>query len=125
MTIDPRYAGRIMDFSGYPDINELFYVTDILITDYSSTIYEFSLHRKPMLFFAFDKEEYELMRGLHRTLDRHAPGKVCRTTDELLAAITNGDFELERLHRFVRENFDQTEGLAADKVIDHIILQDY
>ena len=120
--IAPEYAGRVIDFSGYPDINELFYVTDILITDYSSNIYEFSLHRKPMLFFAFDKEEYELMRGLHRTLDRHAPGKVCRTTEELLEAIRKGDFETERLHRFVRENFDQTEGLAADKVIDNIIL---
>lgn len=121
--IAPRYAGRILDFSSYPDINELFYVTDILITDYSSNIYEFSLHRKPMLFFAFDKEEYELMRGLHRTLDRHAPGKVCRTTEELLEAIRTGDFELGRLHRFIRENFDETEGLSSDKVIDNIILK--
>ena len=121
--IDPKYAGRIIDFSDYPDINELFYVTDILVTDYSSNIYEFSLHRKPMLFLAFDKEEYELMRGLHRTLDRHAPGKVCRTTEELLDAIRNGDFEMERLYRFVRENFDNTEGLASDKVIDNIILK--
>ncbi len=123
VSIDPAYADRILDFSDYPDINELFYVTDILITDYSSNIYEFSLHRKPILFFAFDKEEYELMRGLHRTLDRHAPGKVCRTTDEILEAIRSGDFEMERLYRFVRENFDNTEGLAADKVIDHIILK--
>lgn len=122
--IAPKYAGRIIDFSRYPDINELFYVTDILITDYSSNIYEFSLHRKPMLFYAFDKEEYELMRGLHRTLDRHAPGKVCRTTEELLDAIGKGDFEMERLYRFVRENFDNTEGLASDKVIDNIILHD-
>ena len=120
--IDPKYSGRIIDFSGYPDINELFYVTDILITDYSSNIYEFSLHHKPMLFFAFDKEAYELMRGLHRTLDRHAPGKVCRTTSELLEAIRTGDFETERLDRFVRENFDNTDGLASDKVIDNIIL---
>ena len=124
MSIDPKYAGRIIDFTSYPDINELFYVTDILITDYSSNIYEFSLHGKPMLFYAFDKEEYELMRGLHRTLDRHAPGKVCRTTGELLEAIRTGDFEIERLHRFVAENFDSTDGLASDKVIDNIILKD-
>ena len=123
VTIEKKYADRIIDFSSYPDINELFYVTDILITDYSSNIYEFSLHGKPMLFFAFDKEEYELMRGLHRTLDRHAPGKVCRTTEELLDAIKNGDFEMERLRRFVRENFDSTDGLASDKVIDNIILK--
>lgn len=123
VTIEKKYADRIIDFSSYPDINELFYVTDILITDYSSNIYEFSLHGKPMLFFAFDKEEYELMRGLHRTLDRHAPGKVCRTTEELLDAIKNSDFEMERVRRFVRENFDSTDGLASDKVIDNIILK--
>lgn len=123
VSIDAKYADRIVDFSSYPDINELFYVTDLLITDYSSNIYEFSLHRKPMLFFAFDKEEYELMRGLHRTLDRHAPGKICRTLDELLEAIRNGDFEMERLYRFIEENFDHTDGLASDKVIDNIILK--
>ena len=120
--IDPAFSDRIMDFSDYPDINELFYVTDILITDYSSNIYEFSLHRKPIIFFVFDKEEYELTRGVHRTIDEFAPGKICRTFDDVAMAILQQDFEIEKTYRFVRENFDFSEGLASDRVIDHLLL---
>ena len=44
--------------------------------------------------------------------------------EELLEAIRTGDFEMERLYRFVKENFDNTDGMASDKVIDNIILKD-
>lgn len=122
--IPPEYSKKILDFSAFPDINDLFYVTDILITDYSSNIYEFSLQKKPMIFFAFDKELYELTRGIHRTLDRYAPGKVCSEWSEVLDAIKNQDFETEKLYRFLEENFDSSDGYAADKVIDGILLND-
>lgn len=122
MEIEEQYKDRILDFSEFPDINELFYVTDILITDYSSNIYEFSLQKKPIISFAYDKDEYEVIRSVHRTLDKYAPGKVCQTLDELVAAIRNEDFEMDKLNKFVEENFDNTEGFACDKVIDHILL---
>lgn len=122
MEIDPKYSDRILDFSLFPDINDLFYVTDILITDYSSSIYEFSLHKKPIIFFAFDKEEYELIRGVHRTLDKYAPGKVCSTFGEVLDTIKNKDFQMEKLYRFVDDNFDTSDGYASDRVIDNILL---
>jgi len=122
MEIEPQYADRIIDFSDFPDINELFYVTDILITDYSSNIYEFSLQKKPIVFFAYDKQEYELIRSVHRTLDRYAPGKVCMTIDEVVETINNKDFEMEKLYKFVKENFDEADGYASDKVIDNILL---
>lgn len=121
--IEDMYCDRIIDFSSFPDINELFYVTDILITDYSSNIYEFSLHRKPIIFFVFDKEEYELTRGVHRTIDEYAPGKICKTFDEVSQAIVNKDFDIEKTYRFVEDNFDLSEGLSSDKVIDNIILK--
>lgn len=120
--IEEEYQNRIFEFSDYPDINQLFYVTEILITDYSSNIYEFSLQRKPIISFAYDKAEYELIRSVHRTLDKYAPGKVCTTLDEVIETIQNEDFEMEKLHQFVADNFDETEGYAADKVIDHILL---
>jgi CDP-ribitol ribitolphosphotransferase len=120
--IEEQYKDCIIDFSSYPDINELFYVTDILITDFSSNIYEFSLQKKPIISYAYDKYEYELLRSVHRTLDKYAPGKVCLTFDEVVETITNKDFEMEKLYKFVEENFDNNEGYACDKVIDHIIL---
>ena len=120
--ISPCYQDRIVDFSDFPDINSLFYVTDILITDYSSNIYEFSLQKKPIISFAYDKEEYELIRSVHRTLDKYAPGKVCTTLDEVISTIKNEDFEMERLYKFIEENFDKEYGNACDKVIDNILL---
>lgn len=122
MEIDSIYQDRIMDFSTFPDINSLFYVTDILITDYSSNIYEFSVFNKPIVFFAYDKDEYELIRSVHRTLDENAPGKVCRTLDEVIQTIKNQDFDIEKVHRFVKENYDDSSGSACDKVIDNILL---
>lgn len=120
--IDPRYQDRIKDFSTFPDINSLFYVTDILITDYSSNIYEFSVLNKPIVFFAYDKNEYELIRSVHRTLEEDAPGKVCLTLDEVINTIHNQDFHMEKIRKFVNENFDNSGGNACDKVIDNILL---
>lgn len=120
--IEPEYQERIIDFSTFPDINSLFYVTDILITDYSSNIYEFSVLNKPIIFFAYDKYEYELIRSVHRTLEENAPGKVCQTLDEVIDTIENQDFELEKLQKFVNENVDNLDGNSCDKVIDNILL---
>lgn len=120
--IEEEYSSRIIDFSTFPDINELFCVTDILITDFSSNIYEFAMLNRPIVTFAYDKDEYQLIRNVHRTLEDHAPGKICTTLDELVEAIKTKDFETHRLEKFIKENFDNTEGLASDKVIDHFLL---
>ena len=120
--ISEEYQDKIIDFSTYPDINELFYVTDILITDYSSNIYEFALQRKPIIFYAFDKYEYELLRSVHRKLDEYAPGKVCLDFDSVIGTIKNKDFELEKLYKFLDENFDQNNQYSSDQIIDHILL---
>ncbi len=124
LIIQKKYQDKIIDFTSYPDINELFYITDILITDYSSNIYEFSLHKKPIIFYDFDKEEYELTRGVHRSINKYSPGKICYTIDEVINTIKNEDFETEKLYKFIEENFEQHTGNAADKVIDNIILKD-
>jgi CDP-ribitol ribitolphosphotransferase len=114
---------RIFDFSAYPSINELYYVTELLITDYSSNFYEYSLMKKPILFYTYDRHIYELTRGVYRGVSESAPGKVCDTFDELVEAIRNHDFEYEKVLKFVEENFGDTQGCASDKVIDDIILK--
>lgn len=120
--IPQEYRDRIYDFSKGTDINELFYVTEILITDFSSNIYEFSLQNKPMIFYAFDKDFYQLTRGVHRRLEEFAPGKICMTFDEVLDTIQNQDFEEERRRVFIENSFDRTDGYASDRIIDEIIL---
>ncbi|MBW1640528.1 hypothetical protein G3H63_15805 [Microbacterium resistens] len=122
--VPEEFTDRIIDFSHYPDSNDLLHSTDILITDYSSILYEFSLLDRPMLFFAYDRDLYSATRGFHRDYDEMAPGRVCLTFDDLIEAIENQDYEQWRIEEFRRENFDHVDTHSADRVIDQLILGD-
>ncbi|MCM1283723.1 MAG: CDP-glycerol glycerophosphotransferase family protein [Muribaculaceae bacterium] len=113
---------KFIDVNLYPNINDLFYITDLLITDYSSNIFEYSLMGRPMLFFAFDKIQYSFSRGFHRAYEESAPGKVCYTFEELLEAIEKKDFEEEKVKQYVDHHFDYIDTHASDRVIDWLII---
>ena len=120
--IPKKLQDRMIDVKKYPNINDLFYITDLLITDYSSNIYEYSLMRKPMLFFAYDEIQYSFSRGFHRPYREAAPGKVCGTFDELMDAIEQKDFEYEKVEEYIETQFDHFDSNARDRVIDWILL---
>lgn len=122
--IPDRYRDRFFDVTKYADGLGLLHVTDVLITDYSSIIYEFSLLDRPMLFFAPDRAVYAATRGFHRDYAETAPGRVCETFADLLDALTRGDFEDEKRARFRSENFDRIDTGAGDRVIDWLILRE-
>ncbi|MFR2701907.1 MAG: CDP-glycerol glycerophosphotransferase family protein [Longicatena caecimuris] len=79
--------------------------------------------KKPIIFYAFDKDYYQLRRGVHRSLD-DACGKVCTTFDEVLSTIRNKTFEMEKLAAFIEECFDTHEKRSSDIVIDSILLHE-
>ena len=113
---------NLFAFASYPNINDLYYITDVLVTDYSSNYYEYALLKKPVLFYTYDRAFYELTRGVHRDVKSHAPGKVCDTFDELMQALETEDYEAEKIEAFVKENFGEYDGHAADRAIDEILL---
>lgn len=120
--IDERYRDRFYSVNDYPNINELFYITDLLITDYSSSMYEFLLMNKPMLFFPFDKNQYSVSRGFHRDYDSNVPGKICYTFSEILDALEREDFEYEKVGAMLGKYFDKVDTHNCDRVIDWLIL---
>jgi CDP-ribitol ribitolphosphotransferase / teichoic acid ribitol-phosphate polymerase len=122
--IPAGHADRLLDFESLPETNDLLHVADVLITDYSSVVYEFSLLNKPMLFYAYDKDTYSAVHGFHSDYDATAPGKVCTTFDELIKALENEDYDMSKLEAFRRENFDYLDTGSADRVIDWLILND-
>ena len=65
--IPKKYSDYIHNYNDI-DINDLIYITDIMVTDYSSCAYEYSMFNRPLIFYRYDKEEYEALRPLH-TLD--------------------------------------------------------
>ena len=124
IVIPEEYKDYIIDLSDYNDINELFYITDILITDYSSNIYDFSLLNKPILFYTFDLDTYQLINKVHRPIREYAPGKICMNFEELITAIADKDFEIEKLEKFRKENFSIQDKKSTDLIIDNIILKE-
>lgn len=112
----------IIDASSYREVNDILFITDLLITDYSSVIYEFSLLKKPMIFYAFDLLKYEADRGFYEPYIDMVPGKIVKTFDELMESIENKDFDVDKLDKFIKKNFKYTDGKSTDRIIDEIIL---
>lgn len=84
----PEDRDFIFDLTSYRSIEDLYQVSDLLITDYSSVMFDFALLDKPMIFFAYDLEEYrDQLRGMYVDFEKEAPGPLVRTTGEVIAAI--------------------------------------
>jgi CDP-glycerol glycerophosphotransferase len=80
--------GFAVNVTRYPDISELFLVSDLLVTDYSSVMFDFAPTGKPMLFFTYDLDQYrDNLRGFYFDFEAEAPGPLLATSDEVIAAI--------------------------------------
>ncbi len=118
--------GFVFDVSKYPDIADLFVISDMLITDYSSLMFDFAITGRPMFFFAYDMEKYrEKLRGFYFDFEAKAPGPIVSTSDELLHAVRNVDGTARqywpRYTRFRSLFCDLDDGSAADRVIDRMV----
>lgn len=120
LEIPEEYKNYFIDASEYREVNDLLFVTDLLITDYSSVIYEMSLLKKPMLFYAFDLKQYVAERGFYEPFEDIVPGKIVRTLPALLKALEEEDYEEYKLDGFIEKNFKYTDGKSTDRVIDSV-----
>ncbi|MDA1655012.1 CDP-glycerol glycerophosphotransferase family protein [Bacillus cereus group sp. MYBK29-1] len=115
-----EYSQFIYDYSMYPNINDLFLVTDILITDYSSIPYEFCLLKKPMVFYPYDLEEYKKQRGIIGEYDSLVPGPVVYSTKELVSIINNNEFDLSKVEEFSLKWNQYSKGNSSESFIREI-----
>src|SRR5699024_3034663 len=84
------YEGFAFNFSNYDDIAELYLVSDIMITDYSSVFFDYANLKRPILFFTFDLEKYrDKLRGFYLDIENELPGPLLKTSDEVMNAIKN------------------------------------
>ena len=77
------------DVSDYPNVNELYWGADILISDYSSAFFDYGLLKKPMICFAPDYDDYKTNYGLFMDLEHEFPNGVMRTEQDVLNFITS------------------------------------
>ncbi|GIN85362.1 CDP-glycerol:poly(glycerophosphate) glycerophosphotransferase [Heyndrickxia sporothermodurans] len=113
------------DFSNHADINELYIIADILITDYSSVFFDYGNLKRPMLFFVYDIESYrDNLRGFYFDFEEQAPGPLLKTTEEIIENIksleANG-FKLPSSFQPFYNKFCYLEdGDASKRVVERV-----
>lgn len=122
--IPKQLAAFCMNVSDYPDLDELYIASDMMITDYSSTMFDYATLGRPMIFYTYDYEEYmHSDRGAYFELNEHAPGPVVKTQDELFSGVKRAIKQPEpddRYKRFVDEYCGVEDGKASSRVVDFI-----
>ena len=110
------------DFCSYPDVNDLLKVSDILISDYSAIIADFSIFERPVLCFAYDYEDFKESRGLYLDYTKDMPSGILRTDDDVIEYIKTMDFE-EECHKtktLLKEKLAKYGGNATKKCLDKL-----
>jgi CDP-glycerol glycerophosphotransferase (TagB/SpsB family) len=110
--------GFVVDVSDEPAIEELMLASDALVTDYSSTIFEFSRLGRPIVLFAPDLAAYERQRGFYFDYRSGVPGPVLETSRAVADCLRDGSFDLDRVREFGRQAFDVADGRAAARFVD-------
>lgn len=103
--------------------DQLLPVTDLLITDYSSIIFEYSIYRRPMLFYAPDMEEYDVERGFY--LDYHSlPGTIVTKKEQLAGEVVrtlqSGSKEKKQVEAFYEAYMSGCDGSVTKRMADRM-----
>ena len=118
----PEFA---INVTAYPDISELLLVSDALVTDYSSVMFDFAPTGRPIVFFTYDLEQYrDSLRGFYFDFEAEAPGPLLATSDEVISAIA-GIGTVAASHRAAYRAFTAKfclldDGKAAARACDRI-----
>lgn len=123
----PRHLRhRIVDVSTYPDIQELYVISDVLVTDYSSVFFDYALLRRPMIFHAYDLDNYrDQLRGFYLDYTAEVPGPITTTEDELYATLRTslaaGPADPAGIDAFIARFAPHDDGHAAARAVDAVL----
>ncbi|WCD92557.1 CDP-glycerol glycerophosphotransferase family protein [Microbacterium sp. nov. GSS16] len=122
------HAGaRVIDVTGYPETARLLLIADVLVTDYSSVMFDFSVTGRPMFFLVPDLEHYRgELRGFYFDLAERAPGPLVHSQEELVRALDEPEVPEAYRERYAawRAQFNRRDdGQAANRVVSRILDQ--
>ncbi|MBR3599926.1 MAG: CDP-glycerol glycerophosphotransferase family protein [Lachnospiraceae bacterium] len=115
-----RHKGFFYDVSDEWSIAYAMGVCDVLITDYSSLIFEYSLLLKPAIFYGSDLEQYERERGFYIDYKKEMPGVICRSTMEIISEIKNGALDVTKMKEFQHKYMRSCDGHSAKRLVETI-----
>lgn len=114
------YSDTVRDVTRYPDAQELFLVTDLLVTDYSSIMIDFMLMHKPVLILAIDEQQYVNLRGI-RPEFYQLPFPHCNDNEALIGQLKLLDLNHPYSNDFLKSYGSVDNGNASKQVVDRII----
>jgi len=117
-----EFNETLRDYSSYPSVYDLFKVADILISDYSASMADYSILERPVLTFTYDYEEYRNERGLYVDYENDMPSGILRTEDDVLNYIKNMDYtkECEKTRTMIKEKLIHFGGNATQMCLDKL-----
>ena len=112
----------ICNATKYPDMQELLCAADLLITDYSTSIWDFAITKKPIVLFTPDLRAYIDKRGLHESIYNWG-FPVCWQNDEIIKCFKNLDLQesKEQDERFILRAASFENGIASQRVAQYIL----
>ena len=117
---------QLRDVSGHPDVAELYLAADAMVTDYSSTMFDFAVTGKPLVFYAYDLEHYrDELRGFYFDLAEEPPGPLVRSAEALVDSVRNlralTDQHAAAYRRFRDRFCHLDDGHATERFLDAVI----
>lgn len=119
---DASLPERVYQLSFEPDLTSVLMASDVLITDYSSIVFEYCLIERPMLFYAYDLEEFsDSGRGFYEDYESFVPGPVVKGGAEAAKIIRENNFDIDKIKEFNARNFSCADGKAGGRLLDLIL----
>jgi CDP-glycerol glycerophosphotransferase len=128
-TIDTqKYKNFVIDFSNHQDIRDLYLVSDILITDYSSVFFDYLCLKRPVIFYTYDIDTYrDKLRGFYFDFEKEAPGPIVKTSIEIVDAIKQLELKTTKSSDSIigfHEKFCSLEdGFSSERVVKSVFLE--
>ena len=110
-----------IDGGGYRDVNEMLIATDVLITDYSSILFDYAILRRPMILFMWDYDSYvKSGRGTYFDIEQEYPQLVARTNEQILQKFDDLDKVMQGIEEFSARFNEFETGQASKMVVDRV-----
>ncbi len=110
---------NIINVSDYPGVTTLLAASDVLVTDYSSIVFEYCIRHKPIVFYAYDLEHFEKDgRSFYRDYREFVPGDVVQNQQELMTSIQKGN--VSKVEGFIQSEFVYLDGNSTNRLFELI-----
>lgn len=118
---DRSLDGFLYSIPANNDIKDLYVISDVLITDYSSVFFDYAILKRPIYFYMYDIEEYATdLRGFYMDIHKELPGKIYKEENEMLMDIKNQIYDDSRMEVFNQRFNNLDDGKASKRVVDII-----